>query len=63
MNQEQYIKELEEALTDLADGYNAHDLIGMTGASEERCEEIYLTVSRATEEIELRRKNKPINCK
>ena len=35
------IKELEEALMDVIDGYPAYDLVNITGLSLERCQEIW----------------------
>jgi hypothetical protein len=35
------IKELEEALMDVIDGYPAYDLVNSTGLSLERCQEIW----------------------
>lgn len=35
-----YTQILEDALTDVVDGNDEHDLVSMTGLSEERCKEI-----------------------
>ena len=40
MDKDEYIKLLEEALTSVVDGQTPHDLVGWTGDTEERCEEI-----------------------
>ena len=39
-HRDEYINLLEEALTDVLDGETAFDLIGMTGLSPTRCEEL-----------------------
>ena len=40
------IKELEDALLDVIDGYPAHDLTDRTGLSLERCEEIWMIATK-----------------
>lgn len=41
INKDEYISQLESALTDILDGVGVQDLVDMTGFDEDHCQEIY----------------------